>query len=75
MSKEENNEENGEKGKKSPPKEKKTVNKFIGFFRIDTDSRWGLFPQMFSTEESAIQKIKLTHGDCDIHLTNTALPL
>lgn len=48
--------------------------KFIGFFRLGENGNWDLHPQMLSSEDSVINKITLTHGECDIHIINVELP-
>lgn len=50
------------------------VTKFIGFYRINEDSLWGMHPQMLSSEESVINKIKLMYGKCDVHIINVEFP-
>lgn len=48
---------------------------FVGFYRNEGGKLYGLHPQALSSEESMINKIKITYGDVDMHIFSTDLPL
>lgn len=52
----------------------KPTTKFIAFYRNEGNDLWGLHPQALSSEESVINKIKLTYGDVEMHIVSTELP-